>query len=348
MVLFYNLKRCKNNKTQIESYSFTKLMNNHYTKSIVEDILPSDDAFHGSPKHVSAEWWYFDAIFHNQYSAHIGFKTFSRKKIGMVSPNIQFYKDGKLVVNISKRFLFRNFETSKEIPIAKLFKKPVFEFNQDSYNKTGEWIYNYKLKIGNNAVNLEFKGLTQGWKIETDKESWTVALPKAIVSGEITVNGKKMNVNGIGYHDHNWNYSMLTVMNYGRGWYWGKIRSKSFVIVWANIIKSSKKSELVAVINQDNKGYLNINPENILFKAGNFSRINYKKIPKSFKIQINDKVKEKLVKVDVNMESQNFHYGKQLLADYWRYHVKSNGNISVGSTTENLDNEVQIIEYLKY
>ena len=146
-------------------------MNNYYPKSNVENILPSDDAFHGSPKKVSAEWWYFDALFDNNYSAHLGFKTFSRKKLGMVSPNIQFYKDGKLVANTAKRFLFKNFETSKEVPIAKIFKKPVFEFNNDNYKKNGEWVYNYQLQIGDNAADLEFRGVTKGWKIETDNES---------------------------------------------------------------------------------------------------------------------------------------------------------------------------------
>ena len=142
-----------------------------------------------------------------------------------------------------------------------------------------------------------------------------MALPKAVVKGVIVVNGKEMYVNGIGYHDHNWNYSILTVMNYGRGWYWGKIRSESFVIVWANIIKPAKRSQLIAVVNQDKDGYLNINPKNIHFNVLKFLRKGYKKIPISFKLQIEDEICDKIVKVDVNMESQNFHYGKQLLAE---------------------------------
>ena len=323
-------------------------MSNTSVKANVEDIKPSDDAFHGSPKRISAEWWYFDAVFNNGYSAHIGFKTFFRKNLGMVSPNLQYYKDGKLVVNTAKRFLSNNFETSSEIPFVKVLNKPVFQFDKDSYNKSGDWIYNYKFKIRDNSANLNFKGVTKGWKIETDNESWTVALPKAIVSGEIVVNGKKMNVEGIGYHDHNWNYSMLTVMNYGIGWYWGKISSDTFVMIWANIIKSSKKTELIAVINQDNNGYLNINPKNVHFKVEKYLNKGYKKIPICFKIQIDDIVNGIPVEVDSTMESQNYHYGKQLLADYWRYHVKSSGKISVGSKTETLDNKNQIIEYLKY
>lgn len=328
--------------------SGSEIYDDNYPKLIPQDISPADDAFHGSPKRVAAEWWYFDAIFNNNYSAHIGFKTFSRKKLGMVSPNIEFYKDGKLVVKTAKRYLFRNFETSKEVPLAKLFNKPVIEFDQDRYKNTGEWVYHFKLKIDDNAVDLTFIGVTKGWKIETDYESWTVALPKATVSGEIIVNGKKMSVDGIGYHDHNWNYSMLTVMNYGRGWYWGKIIGESFNIVWANIIKSARRSQLIAVVNRIKNGFFNIDPKNIHFKAEKFKRVRGRKTPTCFTLQIDDVVEGIPIKADVKMESENIHYGKALLADYWRYHIRSNGDISVGSTTETLENKIQIIEFLNY
>ena len=322
-------------------------MKKNSVKPNVEDIIPSDDAFHGSPKRISAEWWYFDAIFNNNYSAHIGFKTFSRKRLGMVSPNIQFYKEGQFVVNAAKRYLFRNFETSKEVPIVKLFNKSVFEFNDDNYNKSGDWIYKFKLKIDKNAVDLEFKGVTKGWKIETENECWTVALPKAIVTGDIVVNGKKMKVNGIGYHDHNWNYSMLTVMNYGRGWYWGKIRSKSFNIVWANIIKTAKKSEILAVVNQDNNGFYNIDPKNIHFKAEKFTRVHGRKTPTHFSLKIDDVVDDTSVKADMKMESENIHFDKALLAPYWRHHIKTVGNISIGNKIEQVDTN-HIMEFLSF
>ena len=348
MVPFYNLKPCKNNKTQIETFSYTKTMNNTTTKANVEDIVPSDDAFHGSPKRISAEWWYFDAIFNNDYSAHVGFQTFTKKNFGMVSPKIHFYKDGKLIVKAAKRYLFKNIEASKEFPIVKILGKPVFTLKEDLYKQSKDWIYDYKFKIKDNAVDLNFKGLTKGWKIETNNESWTVALPKAIVKGEIVVNGKKMNVEGFGYHDHNWNYSMLTVMNYGIGWYWGKIISKSFSMVFANIVKSKKRSNLIAVINQDGGGYLNIDPNKINFSIVKTSQIKHKRFPTGFRIKINDIVDNVPLNVDITMESKNHHFTKQLLADYWRYHVISQGEITIGSKTDKLNNDIQIIEYLKY
>jgi predicted secreted hydrolase len=189
--------------------------------------------------------------------------------------------------------------------------------------------------------------VTKGWKIETDNECWTVALPKAIVSGEIVVNGKKMKVNGVGYHDHNWNYSILTVMNYGRGWYWGKITSKSFNIVWANIIKTAKKSEILAVVNQDKNGFYNIDPRKIFFKVENFIRIHGRKTPTCFTLQIDDVIKDISVKTDIKMKSENIHFDKALLAPYWRYHMNTAGYISIGNKKEQV-NLNHIMEFLSF
>jgi hypothetical protein len=136
-------------------------------------------------------------------------------------------------------------------------------------------------------------------------------------------------------------------MNYGRGWYWGKINSKSYVMVWAIIVKSSKKLEKLAIVNRDNNGYLNINSKNIHFKAEKFDRLNYKKIPTCFTLKIDDFVDNKHVNVDIKMESQNFHFGKQSIANYYRYHVKSLGSIKVDSKKETV-NQSQIMEYLTF
>ena len=320
---------------------------NTVEKKIAVEITPKDDAFHGSPKRISAEWWYFDAIFENGYSTHIGFKTFTRKNKGSISPIIEFYKEGKLLVEETKRHLFRRCKLSKDRPYVELFKKPVIKFDEEHYKKTGEWLYHVKMKIESSSVDLKFVGITKGWKIETDAESWTVSLPKAIVTGEIEIDGKKMKVKGLGYHDHNWNYSILTAMNYGIGWYWGKIRSDNVNIVWANIVKSSKKSEILAIINQDKKGFLNVNPENIYFKTENYIRKNRKKTPTSFSFKIDDIIDDKEIKVDIKMDVKEFHLSKVLIAPYWRYHIHNTGFISYEGKQEKVDNN-QIMEYLTF
>ncbi|MCK4365567.1 MAG: hypothetical protein KAW45_05925 [Thermoplasmatales archaeon] len=323
----------------------SKISKHRSTILPLQDITPADDAFHGSPKRVATEWWYFDAIFDNNYSVHIGFPTFSRKKLGLAVPNIHIYKDGKLVAETRNRYLFRNFKTSKELPVVKLFNTTIIDFDQDKYKNNGEWVYHIKFKKNDNAIDLTFFGITKGWKIVTDQESWAVALPKASVTGEIIVNGKRMNVNGIGYHDHNWNYSLLSILNYGTGWYWGKLISDSFNLVWVNIVKSPKRSEILAIASKDSNGFFNIDPENIYFKIEKFTQINKRKIPSCFKLQIEDVVKDIPIKIDARMELKNIHYSTAFFTHYWRYHTNTSGFISIGNKKEQM-NKIHIMEYM--
>jgi predicted secreted hydrolase len=315
--------------------------------NIVENIIPSDDAFHGSPKRISAEWWYFDAILNNDYSIHIGFRTISKKKIGFVMPFIEIYKNGDLKHTKKKRFLFKNFKTSKDIPLLKLFNKPIIEFDEYKYKEKKQWIYKINYNIDNLKINLIFKGLTNGFKVETKAESWTVALPKAEVFGEIIINEKKMIVEGIGYHDHNWNYSFLSALTYGKAWYWGKITTKNYNIVWANVIKKSNQNDFLAIICKDQGSYFNINPEKINFETSEYIKDHRRKMPTKFKIIINDKIQNNEIKADIEMKVKNIHFNSVLSAPYWRYHIKNKGYISINQKKEIIDN-IEIMEYLKF
>lgn len=316
-------------------------------KNFAQEITPIDDAFHGSPKRMAAEWWYFDALLNDDISIHVGFKTFTKKNRGFVSPIIDIYKNGKLKYASTNKFLFRRVKISKDILSINLFEKPILTFDQNRYEKTNEWCYNVKMKIKDLSVNLDFIGLTKGWKIETPMESWTVALPKAKVTGKFGIKNKTINVEGTGYHDHNWNYSLLTMMNYGIGWYWGKIRSETITITWANIIKSSKKSEILSVVNQDGKGFFNINPATIFFKPEKFIKNHRGKTPTKFTFRIKDNIDNNKIETDVIMDTEELHFDKVLMTPYWRYHVKAKGSISIGDKTEPVK-DIQIMEYIKF
>ena len=319
---------------------------NAYTTSIPQDILPKDDALHGSTKHIATEWWYFEAILNNNYSAVFSFTTFSKKNL-IAFPTIEIYKNGKLEVRAIKRYLFQDFQISKTFPLVKLFGNKIIEFDQERFNDRGEWVYYVSSKIDDHEINLTFNRTTPGWKVDWDAESWIVALPKASVTGEIVVHGNKMKANGIGYHDHNWNSNFSRVINLW-GWYWGKIKCKTLNVVWANIMKTSSEGELIAIVNQDDQGYFVINPENIYFKPDKFIRNYGRRMPTSFIFKINDVVKGVPIHVDVKMEVKDIHrrYKKLPIAPYWRYHVKATGVISLGSCRETV-NSTQIMEFFR-
>ena len=264
-----------------------------------------------------------------------------------MQPFLEFYKNGKLEIEKKKRFLFKNFETSKEYPSVKLFKKPVILFDYDKFKTNGEWIYKIDMAIDDCSAKLAFTGTTKGFKIETEAESWTVALPKAKVTGEISYKGKKTKVEGIGYHDHNWNYTLLTALTYGKCWYWGKIRSNKFNIVWANVVKKDGKWDLLAVLNKEKNGCFSINPKNISFKPDKYIRDHRHRTPTKFILKIDDVIDNVPIIADVVMDVKDLHYSSVLRSPYWRYHVNTSGFISVDNKKEIVD-DVQIMEFLKF
>ena len=310
-------------------------------------ILPKDDAFHGSLKHIAAEWWYFDAIFSNDYSVHVGIKTYTKKHCGFISLLVEIYNKGKLQVKTKKTSLFKKADVSNEIPTIVIDNIPIIAFNQKRFHETTEWVYHVYYTSDACKIDLEFLGTTKGWVFETKAENWIVALPKARVNGEIIINNKTIQVNGVGYHDHNWNYTILTVMNYGTGWYWGKIASKSLNAVWAKIEKSSGNYKLYIVVNRDDDGFYHINPKQVSLTFDTFIRSHLHKIPTRIYLKIDDVVKTTPIHVDVTMEVYGLHYSNVIIAPYWRYHVRSTGTISIGAQKEQV-NASQIIELLKF
>ncbi|MDH7507508.1 MAG: hypothetical protein QHH15_06985, partial [Candidatus Thermoplasmatota archaeon] len=157
------------------------------TKYFPKEITPKDDAYHPSINPISMEWWYFDAIFDNNYSLHADFTSYT-KNARFSSSAIEIYKNGELETKAIKRHISKPVQLSIDYPLVKLNDDKIINFDLERFNKTGEWFYNFSQKLEDCEIDLNFVGTTKGWKIVTDDLSWTVAQPKAKVAGEITMN----------------------------------------------------------------------------------------------------------------------------------------------------------------
>jgi len=310
----------------------------------VKAIVPQDDGFHGSKK-LAAEWWYFDGVFGDDYSFHIGIRTFSRKNRGTAILIFELYQKEAIIFEKRKRFSFKDMETTQEYPSVTMLNQSILDFDIQRYKKEGTWVYRLHCTIDDSTADLVLTGITQGFKIETPKESWTVALPKATVKGTIKHNGNTLSVNGIGYHDHNWNYTLLSALTYGKGWYWGKIKSNTITIVWANVLKRSGYQDLLAIVCPDHDTFHNINPETMTFQTIKHQRYKRRTIPSQISLTFKDETKETRIEGSFLMDVQHIHYSKVFFASYWRYHVNIKGSITVNDTTEHMDTR-QIMEYL--
>lgn len=311
---------------------------------VPEDIDLRDAAFHRSHGRYHCEWWYFEGIFDNGYSVVLDVFICSKGYHGLCKLKLNIYNDTESVVFLREVIPLREFEASEDVPFIKVSGKQIIELDRERYNSTGEWVYNVSIEIDNQEANLQFTGTTKGWKGEILRGWYSPVLPKATVEGTLILNGDKIDVSGLGYHEHAWG---LTIPVWEWGWYWGKIVSDSFSLLWAKMMQTrSMEQQRFAILSQDQSGYVNMNPENIEFKATKYVFNKMRLIPTKFMLNVTDP--DRSIYINVTMETINIQHMGFGVIHYCRYHVKVNGQISYGSSTEMIKDEIQIIELVRF
>jgi hypothetical protein len=311
---------------------------------IPEDIDLRDATFHRSHGRYRCEWWYFEGIFDNGYSVVVDVFICSKGDDGLCKLKLNIFNDAESVVFLREILPLSKLEASEDVPNIKVSGKQIIEFDLERYNSTGEWVYNVSMEIDSQEANLQFIGTTQGWKGESLRGWYGPVLPKATVEGTLIMNGEEINVSGLGYHEHAWG---ITMPVWEWGWYWGKIVSDSFSMLWAKMMQTRNiEKQRFAIFSQDQSGYININPENIEFEATNYVFDKMRLIPTKFMLNVTDP--DKSICINVTMESINIQHMRFGVIRYFRYHVKVNGQISYGSSTEMIKDEIQIIELVRF
>jgi len=305
-----------------------------------EDIELKDDAFQGADTLHFTEWWYFDTAFDNGYTAQVGIRVLGIINQGIVSVRLDIYKEGELESHELKKYLIWDFYASKDVPLIKLKGKQVMECHINE--TTGDWEYDLSLELDKSSVELRFVGCTKGWKGSTPGGKWAVILPRADVSGTIKLKNEEINVSGIGYHDHNWEITVFTGINFG--WFWGKVNSNSYTMTWSKIMTTRFWGQPLLVINKKNDDYMNIEPEYIQFIVKDIHIEKGMLVPYSYVL----KVQKEDISLHVDMEVVDTHHERWVgIINYWRYHIKCTGSITIDSQTEIID-DIQIAEYIRF
>lgn len=311
------------------------------------NITLKDDAYHSSKSSRYTEWWYFDAVFDNGYSAQLSVRILSiiKNRFVLIFQRLDIYKDGKLLKHNKIRFPLKKFYASFDKPLVKLGDKTVIEGNINE--KTGSWVYNLSFNMGDYSADLCFEGETKGWKGKTPASPggdwWAVSLPRAKSSGILKLKDEEIKVKGTGYHDHNWDVRGSAATK-NIGWFWGKINTKKYTLTWATIFKNIDLGQSLLVINKKNGEYINIKPENITFIAKDLQINSRKKIPKKIIIQANNNE----VELEFTMKILDIHHVKMMIImNYWRFHLMCEGKIKIGLEEETIKS-TQIAEFLRF
>lgn len=306
-------------------------------KFLPKDIILKDDAQHKKGNFGRIETWYYDAIFNNNYSMAIVINVIYVGIFSVVLVGLCLYKNGEFLHEISDRFSYKYFYGSVKEPSITLKNQHVLKMSGGK--KSDEWVFNIVMKDEKYGVDLQFFKISRAWQGRTFLGNWLV-IPQFIVYGKLITDGKSIEVKGHGYHDHNIYPIYASIFN--KGYHFGKISKKSYVLTWANITKSPKRQQKLAIFNS-NKEYFSIEPDDIEYKIHQ-KRIDHKK---EMPIKYSLKIDSKKLFLDVKAESVSYHHTGIPLVNYWRYHVKNVGEIKFNSLTEKIAN-IEISEYLKF
>jgi hypothetical protein len=200
----------------------------------------SDDALHPYSEEDYYEWWCFDGKYNNGYSTVLTLHW----RNGFIKPHLttmQMYiyspdgvkHEGLAAIN-PKKYNCSASTTKCDVVLG------------DSFCKVeDDGRYRVKMQAKNVAVDLTYTNLIPPIKrgpgfFPPPEEThgiyhgWVIAIPRAIVEGTLTVDGKVIPVKGEGYHDHNWgNANMGDGL---RGWSWGRLFDDKYTIIYSWIL----------------------------------------------------------------------------------------------------------------
>lgn len=191
----------------------------------------------------SYEWWYYDSHYPDGTILVIFF--FSKMPINVNGP-IKPIATIELTHPDGRKFEEEVYATIEESHYA----------NDRCDVKIGECHcqgdlkhYDVVFKGKNISATLTLDGTIKAWRSQTgsiffgDNEehyfAWLPAIPEGKAVADVTYDGgKKLHLEGSGYHDHNWgNISMLSLMHH---WYWGRAKIGEYKVI-SSWITGAKK-----------------------------------------------------------------------------------------------------------
>ncbi len=176
-----------------------------YIDVVTPDGLILVIVFYGRPFFLSFDISLLDiSVYHDGEKSHFGFTQPLAESHFQTKPVEVEISGGRLTERADRFFVALNKqEISLDLVLAPLFQNvscpstPLFKSNNEYFN-------------------------------------WKVFLPKAIVSGSLEMNGRKIKINGEGYLDFNeGNFPLNKRL---KKWYWGRIYSPENAVIWGSLL----------------------------------------------------------------------------------------------------------------
>ena len=188
------------------------------------------DAAHPMKGRSAFEWWYFDARFTDGH-------TFAAA-IGNMKPQV---------------YMHINSPDGKEKSVMVSLPKSSYVASPDRCDVRCEQshvhgaypVYEVDMYGDGAEVRLKFESMLPGWAHGDGQYmigsyehpryfGWCVAQPRAKVTGTLKYEGREFQVEGEGYHDHNWgDFNFYTYLS---RWHWGRITTDELTADFADVV----------------------------------------------------------------------------------------------------------------
>ena len=259
------------------------------------------------------EWWYFDCILDDGTKIVLVFapKPSERAMNDGDLPFVQMMVTLPDGTSHTERFDYTSDEAN--------FKKDYCDIRIGTHTVSGN-LKEYLMKIEpikGYGAELKFTSLGQSWRPETgyfgfgdqDEQyfTWFCVMPKGKVTGTLTLNGEIKEVNGFGYHDHQWgNIHHASAWNH---WIWARQNLGDYNILVFDLVTNKDfgfKHYPIAFIEDKDGNIIFENTENAKFEVFEeyLQEQTQKYYPKSFKytFENNGKKVEYSLKVKSEIE----------------------------------------------
>lgn len=199
-------------------------------RGVKKDLIESWEDGRRTPqdsKHF--EWWYFDAVLKDGTALTIVFSDNFALGTGTRALRFDVTPPGKPTRSFKKIFTeLGAFATDKT------------DIQMAGHSVTGD-LNTYHVRINPELTegygcDLQLKRLTPSYRTGTGFKSsgefyfaWLNAVPYGELTGSLTIDNQKVDVQGHGYHDHNW--GNIPPQNLFENWWWGRSQMSDKTVV---------------------------------------------------------------------------------------------------------------------
>lgn len=216
---------------------------------VINPVPMRENGAHPSPDKGHFEHWYFDARLDDGHVI-VGFLQTAELMTKKAGVELHVYEPNGTRHEVRKFYPHSQASASNEkcdVRVAHNWGRVVEDFEDGG-------LPTHRIHIAEDGMqfDLTFESLVPMWQPgegltnygEDSFFAWVVAAPKAQVTGTIVVNGKRHEVTGIGYHDHNWGKgTMPRIVDH---WYWGRVYADDLTVVYATIFTTGRFGNAVS------------------------------------------------------------------------------------------------------